>query len=352
MLSNRDSNDEDDISPRVKLSASTIYDESVDVVDAEEVQSVSSSNSSNINDVYCHTDSPPTPVPYSNSDSFHNAKLQEASTSGADTADHRASHLSSSRRVPVRHNTAHSDNSEDDDDDEDDEDEDEDDDDVQAATLEGSYDPSEFEHLPVAADIKELFQNITRYTPQKVELDFKLQPFLPEFIPAAGDIDAFLKVPRPDGQSDGTGLHVLDEPCACQSEPAVLHLQLRAVAKQSSGSAVVVKKVENAEKNSRAIDKWIKDISDLHLSKPPPTVHYTKPMPDIDNLMQEWPAEFEQQLQEIGLPTADLDCNLLKYVDIICNFFDIPIYESRIQSLHVLFSLYAAVKKHVNNNPV
>lgn len=54
-----------------------------------------------------------------------------------------------------------------------------------------------------------------------------------------GDIDAFLKVGRPDGATDGLGLHVLDEPCATQSEPAVLCLQLRASTKQSSAKALV-----------------------------------------------------------------------------------------------------------------
>lgn len=60
-----------------------------------------------------------------------------------------------------------------------------------------------------------------------------------DFIPAVGDIDAFIKVPRPDGQKDTLGLTVLDEPCTMQSDPAVLQLQLRAVAKQSSAKAVV-----------------------------------------------------------------------------------------------------------------
>ena len=32
------------------------------------------------------------------------------------------------------------------------------------------------------------------YTPQVVELENKLKPFIPDYIPAVGDIDAFLKV--------------------------------------------------------------------------------------------------------------------------------------------------------------
>lgn len=42
-------------------------------------------------------------------------------------------------------------------------------------------------------------------------------------------------------------------------------------------------------------------------------------MPDIDYLMQEWPADVEQQLGESGLPIADLDCDLPRYVDIVCS---------------------------------
>ena len=42
-------------------------------------------------------------------------------------------------------------------------------------------------------------------------------------------------------------------------------------------------------------------------------------MPDIDYLMQEWPAEFEGVLSSTHLPTADLDCDLATYVEIICS---------------------------------
>ncbi len=58
------------------------------------------------------------------------------------------------------------------------------------------YDPAEFEHLQVSPEMRELFKHVTRYTPQTVELDTKLKPFIPEFIPAIGDIDAFLKVQK------------------------------------------------------------------------------------------------------------------------------------------------------------
>ncbi|KAK6173616.1 hypothetical protein SNE40_017034 [Patella caerulea] len=236
-------------------------------------------------------------------------------------------------------------NSEDDDDEEgSDSTEDDDEDDVH---VEGAYDPAEYDNLPVSPEIKELFQYITRYTPQSIELEHKLKPFIPDFIPAVGDIDAFLKISRPDGKPDTLGLTVLDEPCAKQSDPTVLDLQLRAISKQTMAKQLIVKSLDNAEKNPKHVENWIESIRDLHRSKPPPNVHYSKNMPDIDTLMQEWPPEFEDLLKEIGLPSAELDCDLGQYVEIICGLLDIPIYKNspqrneKIQALHVLFTLYS-----------
>ncbi|MXQ81517.1 hypothetical protein E5288_WYG005869 [Bos mutus] len=208
-----------------------------------------------------------------------------------------------------------------------------------------AYDPADYEHLPVSAEVKELFQYISRYTPQLIDLDHKLKPFIPDFIPAVGDIDAFLKVPRPDGKPDNLGLLVLDEPSTKQSDPTVLSLWLTENSKQHNITQhMKVKSLEDAEKNPKAIDTWIESISELHRSKPPATVHYTRPMPDIDTLMQEWSPEFEELLGKVSLPTAEIDCSLAEYIDMICAILDIPVYKSRIQSLHLLFSLYSEFK--------
>lgn len=59
---------------------------------------------------------------------------------------------------------------------------------------ENEFNPKLYENINAPPDIKELFQYISRYTPQKIDIDYKLQPFIPDFIPAVGDIDAFLKV--------------------------------------------------------------------------------------------------------------------------------------------------------------
>ncbi|XP_011158497.1 intraflagellar transport protein 46 homolog [Solenopsis invicta] len=231
-----------------------------------------------------------------------------------------------------------------------------DDDDIQGTSVAKAidlYDPKEFENLDTSMEVKELFQNIQRYTPQRIELNYKLMPFVPDYIPAVGDIDAFIKVPRPDGVEDKIGLTVLDEPCTNQSDPAVLHLQLRNHSR-SAGAAVrqaVVKRIEDAEKNSKSIDKWIDDMNQLHRSKHLPGVHMNCAMPDIDGLMQQWPPQVEDKLNELQLNLSELDCELPQLVDVVCNLLDIPTRENtRLEALHTLFTLYLEIRNVENRN--
>lgn len=212
-----------------------------------------------------------------------------------------------------------------------------------------AYDPAEYENLQVSQEIKEVFGYITAYTPQIVDLDVKLKPFIPDYIPAVGDIDAFIKVPRPDRAKDGLGLTVLDEPSAKnQSDPALLTLKLRATTKDVSLSDVdrdrdaIVGKVAT---NQRDIESWIENIRSLHeqtsrASASSVTLLQSQRLPDIETLMQEWPEHFEQALEKYGLPTPDMDCSLDEYVQIICGLLDIPVHSSKIASLFLLFSLY------------
>ena len=48
-----------------------------------------------------------------------------------------------------------------------------------------------------------------RYKPTMLELDAKLKPFIPEYIPAVGEVDAFLKMERPDKTKEDLGLKSL-----------------------------------------------------------------------------------------------------------------------------------------------
>uniref|UniRef100_A0A3B5QHA2 Intraflagellar transport protein 46 homolog n=1 Tax=Xiphophorus maculatus TaxID=8083 RepID=A0A3B5QHA2_XIPMA len=113
-----------------------------------------------------------------------------------------------------------------------------DDDDEPTETLEGVYDPADYSNLPVTTEIRELFQYITQYSPQNQELDLCLKVFIPDFVPAVGDVDKSLKVPRPDGKPDNLGLLVLDEPSVKQSDPTVLSLWLSEETKQHGTTEV------------------------------------------------------------------------------------------------------------------
>lgn len=210
--------------------------------------------------------------------------------------------------------------------------------------VEGEYDPADYQDLAVGADIKELFSYITRYQLQVQDLETRLRPFIPDFIPAVGDIDAMIKINRVDDVDQGLGLEVLDEPCAAQSDPTVLDLQLRSISKTTTSKAVAVKQVTGDP--HKTIDSWISSISDLHREKPPQTVNYSSQMPDIETLMQAWPPEFEELLQSgVQLPNADINCTLKEYVSIVCGLCDIPIHkEKRIEALHVLFTLFVEFK--------
>ena len=123
------------------------------------------------------------------------------------------------------------------------EDEDDENADESYENLEGAYNPKDYSNLNATADVKDLFQYIERYKPQEVhwsrqrlflhlelpncfsffcfclkqvELDTVLKCFIPEYIPAIGEIDSFVKIPRPNDQLDDLGLKFLDEPAAMQ----------------------------------------------------------------------------------------------------------------------------------------
>ncbi len=47
-----------------------------------------------------------------------------------------------------------------------------------------------------------------------------------------------------------------------------------------------VHSIENADKNPKEIIGWINDVAEIRKHKQAPQVTYSKPMPDIDALMQ------------------------------------------------------------------
>ncbi|CAO4371692.1 unnamed protein product [Caenorhabditis nigoni] len=181
---------------------------------------------------------------------------------------------------------------------------------------------------------------IDAYKAQEVELRPQLRPFSIEHIPAMGEVDLFVKVPRPDDIDDNVGLTQIDEPPCNQSDATIVEMQIRSAVKDMTilDDVVPVKVLENADEKPDQIKKWIADVKELHKSKPPTTVAFKTKLPDTETVMQEIPAPFEQLLQKISLPTADLDCSLEDYCDIMLNAVDIPVGKSRIESLYVLFA--------------
>ena len=78
-------------------------------------------------------------------------------------------------------------------------------------------------------------------------------------------------------------------------------LQLRAISKAPTSAAVQVRQLsaEKVGKNPKLVEDWIKSVKDLHQAKPPDQVRYTRRMPDIEALMQEWPPQIEAFLKMV-----------------------------------------------------
>jgi len=210
-----------------------------------------------------------------------------------------------------------------------------------------AYNPDDFKGMKVSSEVEELFQYITRYKPHTIELDTSLKSFIPELIPSIGEVDAFLKMPRPDGKPSLLGTAQLDEPTLNPSDPSILDLQLRSLSKKQDLQPMEVRSIENAEKCPKEIENWVNRISDLNRSKPAPTVQYSRRMPDIEQLMQVWPAEFEEYLQQNPLPElSELDLELADYIKLIASVLDVPVYSQITETLHVIFTLYSEFKSN------
>lgn len=73
------------------------------------------------------------------------------------------------------------------------------------------YNPADYTNLKISPEIKDLFSHITNYIPEVYELDTLFKPFIPDYIPAIGEVDAFIKIPRPDDEEETLGINIVDE---------------------------------------------------------------------------------------------------------------------------------------------
>lgn len=90
---------------------------------------------------------------------------------------------------------------------------------------ENAYNPADYANLKVDNDVKDIFEYITRYKPRKIELETVFRPFIPEFIPNVGEVDAFIKMPKPDKTSEDIGITVIDEPNLNTTDKAMLEMK-------------------------------------------------------------------------------------------------------------------------------
>ncbi|RKP03278.1 hypothetical protein CXG81DRAFT_7458, partial [Caulochytrium protostelioides] len=214
-------------------------------------------------------------------------------------------------------------------------------------------------------ELESVFAHIKRYKPQILDLDTELKPFVPDYIPAIGDIDGMIKIARPDGEPTRLGLGLVDEPAPQQSDPAALVFFLRNMSKTlapDQTQAVHTLTAAEVRQNPKRIDGWLSSIKTLHQQQPPPSVQYTAPMPEIDDLMQQWPRDVERTLRQMLLPDAGVPLAFKDYAALVAVLLDIPVRSAHalpagapapagagktkettglIEALHLVFSLFS-----------
>lgn len=200
-----------------------------------------------------------------------------------------------------------------------------------------------YEELNISSKISNLFRYVDHMQPKEISLETELKCFIPPYVPTIGEVDPFIKVPRPDGKTDGLGLYVVDEPAKEQSDAAVLELQLRSQTKKRQTGNALVRSIENAERDPHEVDRWIQNIDDLRKSKPAPEVVFKHPMPSFDTIIM---SDFRRELREnvrsgsISLPNPNMDLSLHDYSRLLCCLLDIPVHEKNVTlSLYFMFSL-------------
>ena len=205
------------------------------------------------------------------------------------------------------------------------------------------FDSRDYTNLNVSPAVADLFQFVEKYQPNDIAIQHQLRCFIPNYVPAVNPIDNFVKPIPPDGRDNILGKVVLDEPNAVQSDPVEIQLRLR-TGNKLQGDFLILKRVENAVKNSQEIDNWIKTVSGLYRSKPPTTFRPQITSQSVESLMQPWSDTMEKcffSLIECGLFESHIDLTLGEYAKVVCALLDIPVKDNNlIDSLSVVMKLY------------
>uniref|UniRef100_A0A0K0ECS9 Intraflagellar transport protein 46 homolog n=1 Tax=Strongyloides stercoralis TaxID=6248 RepID=A0A0K0ECS9_STRER len=235
---------------------------------------------------------------------------------------------------------------------EEDVDDDDDDDILESPLEENTYfnrkEETQSKELKMTSELSKLFEMIEDYTPINIDPPYRLLPFIPDYAPAVGDVDPFIKIPRPDEIEDNLGLTILDEPAIEQSDPTAIGLVMSKNFKEVTNiddKDAPVRQISSNANKTAILNQWITNVKEIQTTKQATTVPHIKNLPDIEKLMQEWPENVEKVIRNVRLPTANLNVDLKDFVDICLGIVDIPVIDSRIKSLHIFFTLYAEFKK-------
>ena len=196
-------------------------------------------------------------------------------------------------------------------------------------------------------ELAQLFSLITKFQPPPLEMTAHFKPFLPDLVASIGAIDAFIKVPRPDGEQDCLGLTLLDEPTIGCSNPQIVKMQLRekyGVVGGNEGDGYIGF-IDKPRENPKALASFLESYDEILRNRAAPNMTYSFKIPDIEELMQPWPDEMESALQSLPLPSAELDLTLEEYAKVVCALLDIPVKGNIVESLHLMFTLYQQFKE-------
>lgn len=221
--------------------------------------------------------------------------------------------------------------------------------------------PDKWENLQVHQEVKDLFPYILKYIPQHIETAYHLQPFIPDYVPAVGDVDAFLQVTGPpllnpqrtrevEEHLKKLGLYFLDEPSGTQSEPSLLNMKLRsALTGSGSNARSTSASLVPTAKSNKDIDKWINEVEQVHMSQ---SVYDVQPRKDIENMLIDWPRSYADvggAVQQAYQQCVSGQTTLIDYVQSLCQQFEVegPLETQAdyLLSVQTLFALYLAANQ-------
>ena len=87
-----------------------------------------------------------------------------------------------------------------------------------------------------------------------------MKPFIPDYVPAVGEVDAFLKMPKPSGDKEDLGITQLDEPALNAEDKTVLERKYVQTKNVVRATPMNVDSIEGADKKSKEITRWINNV--------------------------------------------------------------------------------------------